>query len=337
MPGRIRILIAYLLLLVISGCTSKPVFTVEVLASPTNGVDNTFATPTEQLSLSLVPTNTPLPVPTHTPVAVSPITDPSIMEPILSLPTTAVTAFMAPDFSPILYGKKYDANMFFLLLGGVQGNRWLTPEQAAAQFGGEWDYDVHTFTTGGFQVRGHVPEFSPTSRDYSIRTDSTLNEFGMVGVLHGWNIRQGTVQELSADQDVYQNIMLDWLAAQGVSDPELGEVHIFRVDLEADGVDEVFISATRLDESQHTTMSGDYSIVLMRKVTGNDTVTVPLTADIYRSQQLEITYPSTYSLGNFIDLNRDGILEVIVDFERWEGFGAIVYQVNGPNVTEVLK
>ena len=41
--------------------------------------------------------------------------------------------------------------------------------------------------------------------------------------------------------------MLDWLKAEGVTRPELGDLHIYRVDLEGDGSDEIFISATRND------------------------------------------------------------------------------------------
>ena len=43
-----------------------------------------------------------------------------------------------------------------------------------------------------------------------------------------------------------------------------------------------------------------------------------------------------YSIGNFIDLNQDCTLEVVVEYQRWEGFGASIYQVDGRNVEEVL-
>ncbi len=122
-----------------------------------------------------------------------------------------------------------------------------------------------------------------------------------------------------------------------MDDAQLGTLQIFRVDLEGDGSDEIFISATRLDESQHTTKAGDYSIVLMRKVIGNEVVTTLVTGDVYSSKEPEVTYPRSYSLANFIDLNQDGILEVVVSFQKWEGFGASVFQVNGQEVTRTLS
>jgi hypothetical protein len=199
-------------------------------------------------------------------------------------------------------------------------------------------YSLHSLTQENkYFLWGKAPEFSPICRAYSVGSDAGLDEAGFVAVIDGWNITKRDVTELSADMQLYQQAVLDWLTAQGVAAAQPGNLQILRVDLEGDGVDEVFISATRLDESQHTTKAGDYSIVLMRKVNGNDAVTIPIVADVYRSQELEITYPKTYSIGNFIDLNQDGILEVVVDIRRWEGFGATVYQVEGQTFTQALR
>ena len=74
----------------------------------------------------------------------------------------------------------------------------------------------------------------------------------------------------------------------------------------------------------------------MRQVAGNDAVTKLVVGDMYRSQELEITYPRTYSLANFIDLNQDGPLEVVVDIQQWEGFGARVFQIDGEDVIQTL-
>ena len=293
-------------------CSQRPVFTVEVFKSPT---------PSPRPVASAVPTIT--------------LTAPAILMSISS-PTTPG---MPSDFSPILYGKKYDANTFFLLLGGIQGELWLSPDLAAAQFVHipSSGYDVFTLAQTKYQVDGYAPFFSHPSQDYTVRTDVTLDEPGMVAVARNWPTLQRPVHELAPDHEIYRQAVLDWLTAEGVMAPQLGSLRVFRVDIEGDGVDEIFISATHLDESQHTTKSGDYSIILMRKVTGNDTITQTIVGDIYRSQGLEITYPRTYTPAKFIDLNRDGRLEVVVDIQRWEGMGALVYQIDGQSVIESLR
>ncbi len=250
-------------------------------------------------------------------------------------PTTEVAAM---DFSPVVYAERYDANTFFLLLGGVSRDGWFTADASAARYPGAATYSLHTMTQGyKYLVQGMAPDFSPAYQEYSIRTDASLDERGMVGVLDGWDVMKREVTELSADGEFYQQAVADWLTTQGVDEPQLGTLQVFRVDLEGDGADEVFISATRLDESQHMTRSGDYSIILMRKVMGNDVVTLPVVWDVYLSQQDEMTFPCTYSLANFIDLNQDGVLEVVVDIQRWEGDGAAVYQIDGQDITPALK
>jgi hypothetical protein len=290
-------------------CSQRPVFTVEVYKSPV-----------------------PSPEPAAPTLTFTPTADPPS-------PSSPTAPGMPMDFSPILYGKKYDANTFFLVLGGLQGNVWLPPDLAAVQFsdvpGSE--YDMYTLAQNHFRVRGDPPAFSPASRIYTVGTDVTVNEIGMVAVIRGWPILQRHLWELDPNNELYRQMVIDWLAAQGVADPQLGSLHIFRVDLEGDGVDEIFISATHLDESQHLTRAGDYSVILMRRVAGNEAVNLLLLGDIYTSAEPEITYPRTYSIANFIDLNRDGRLEVIVDIGRWEGLGAAVYEIDGQSVMEALR
>jgi hypothetical protein len=242
------------------------------------------------------------------------------------------------DFTPVLYGEKYDATTFFFLLGGVRGDVWLAPGMAAEQLSARaWDYDVYTLAGRPLPVRGQAPQFSPPNEVYTLRTDVQLDEPGMVAVRRGWPILQRPVQELSSTNELYRKVALEWLTAEGVVASEPGSLHIYRVDLEGDGADEIFISATHLDQSQHMTRAGDYSLILLRKVTGNGVVTRPIVADIYRSQEPEITFPRTYSLANIIDLNRDGVLEVVVDIQQWEGDGVIVYQVDGQDIIETWR
>jgi hypothetical protein len=281
-------------------------------ASPSPAMPPNFPTPDPTVTATLTPTSL---LPSITPA------------PVITMPS---------GFSPIMYGKKYDANTFFLLLGGVLGSDWITPDAVTDQFAAEWDYDVYTLSER-FQVHGFAPNFSPPNQLYTIGTEVTVDKAGMVAVAKGWPVLQREVEELSSENAFYQQVVLDWLKSEEVSAPESGLLTIFRVDIEGDGVDEIFINAVRLDESQHTTRAGDYSIILMRKVAGNDAVNVPVVADVYRSQEAEVTFPKTYSTTNFIDLNQDGVLEIVVGIEKWEGDAAAVYQVNRQEVVECLR
>lgn len=294
-------------------CTQKSVATVEMITPTPDASTTPYAGGTQ--TAQAVSSSTALPLP---------------------VATQMVTA-KPPDFSPVLFGKKYDKTVF-LLLGGVSRGAWLKPEVSALRFADEATYSLHTLTQEyKYFFWGKAPESSPTCASFFISTDADPDEVGMVAVLDGWDITKRDVTELSAKNQFYQQVVIDWLTAEGVTDSQLGDLQIFRVDVDGDGADEIFISATHLDGSQHTTKTGDYSIVLMRKVVGNDAVTIPLVADIYFSKELELTFPRTYSLTNFIDLNQDGVLEIVVGFEKWEGFGAAVYQIDNQNVIEALR
>jgi len=310
---RLQKSVLIVLLFTLSACSQKPVFTFEVLTPAPVSSPTPWVTGTE--TALAASTLTAPPVPSFTP---------------------------ATDFSPVLYRGRFDQTTFFLLLGGVSRDAWLGPDVSAALHPGEATYSLHTMQyMNKYFVRGKAPEFSPICKTYSIGTDASLDEAGLVAVRDGWDVTKRDATELFADGSAngqfYQQVVLDWLAAEGVAAPKFGVIQIFRVDIEGDGTDEIFISATRLDESQHTTQAGDYSIILMRKVQGNDAVIKLVVGDVYDSRDLEITYPRIYSVANFIDLNQDGMLEVVVDIQKWEGFGAIVYQVDGQNVREVLR
>jgi hypothetical protein len=252
------------------------------------------------------------------------------------LPTTS--GEQPADFTPILYGGNFSPGNF-LLLGGAGRGAWLSPEESVSRFVGRSTYSLHTMNAlNKYSLRGDAPEYSPTCKVFWVGSDEDPGEDGLVATLGGWSVTKYPLLELSPSVDTfYHQAVLDWLRSQGVANPVSENVRIFRVDLEDDGVDEVFVSATHLDASQHTTKAGDYSIVLMRKLVGTAVTTTLVAGNIYTSQELQTTYPNTYSLANFIDLNQDGVMEVVVDVTHWEGGGALVYEVNGQTVQEVLR
>ena len=243
------------------------------------------------------------------------------------------------DFSPVLYGRQLGQSTLFLLLGGVSRETWLAPDMSVSRFSGAVTYSLHSFTQEAkYFVSASSPAFSPICKEYIVVSGAALDEStGFVGVLDGWDVTKRTVTELTDGEQFYQQAVTDWLKAEGVASPQVDSVHVYRVDIEGDGVDEVFISAIHLDQSQHTTKAGDYSIVLMRQVVGNEAVTKLVVGDIYRSQEPERNFPRTYSLTNLIDLNQDGRLEVVVDTQKWEGYGARVFQIDGDDAILTLS
>jgi len=279
-------------------------------------------------------------VPATTPAADDPPASTVTSIPVATTtPTLVFEATQTPEplnFSPVLYGRNF-SDTSLLLLGGIQGNDWLTPDAAAPLITDLSEYDVHA-PRSIFQVIGNSAELDPICGAYMIETGADLSNINVIGVSHGWSITQRVADELSSNRNFYQEEVVNWLTGRGISNPVIENLQIYRVDIEGDGVDEVFISAQHFkDETDHMTESGDYSVILMRKVMGDAARTQDIVSDVYVSQEPELTFPLTYSLVNFIDLNQDGVLEVIVEINRWEGFGASVYQIEGQNIIQRLN
>jgi hypothetical protein len=237
-------------------------------------------------------------------------------------------------FSPIFYGRGP-----FLLVGGVKPDQgWLSGVHAAQYTNNETTYEFFG-PNGYFQVPGSSLEFSPVCGNYSMRSSVALPE-PMIGVASGWLSENQIATHQPLDSSMYTQAVLEWFQSQGNSPAIIHITRIFQVDIEGDGTNEVLLSASLFrDASGHTVQTGDYSVVLMRKVVGNNVVMIPLVSDYYVTSlpEAELTFPPTYTLAGALDLNRDGTLEVIVDVSRWEGGGVLVYRVDDQNVREVLR
>jgi len=258
-------------------------------------------------------------------------------------PTATETSSLVPtplEFSPILYRRSLFRFFEFQVIGGIQNEHWLSAGEVAEHVQPGQTFDI--YAPDGFAGEASLVDYGLFMQPsmcgaYYVGSDFDLDVPGLVGVARGIGITYRPSQDLPVDTPVYQQAVGDWLVSQGVPQPNVQITRIVRVDIEGDGVDEVFINASRfLDESGHNTELGDYSILLMRKVVEDSVATVPVVADVYVSPTAELTFPFTYLLVNALDLNGDGILEAIIDVSRWEGEGVMIYQVDGVNVTQAL-
>ena len=298
----------------------------------------TTPAPTATFTPWVAGTETALAVPSAVPFVEATSTTTPIPLPTIPPPTTVVfSPLPAGTFSPVLYG--FEGTNSLLVIGGIKKDQgWLSGEQAVQFIGAQSDYELFS-SNGSIQVQGSVPEFDPPCQNYVIRSAVVLPET-MVGVVGGWRSEKRTIKELSTDDPAYLEAVAEWFRSQGNSPREIRITRIMQVDMDGDGANEVLISASYFTEKMSLlTETGDYSIVLMRRVIDNAVVTVPLVNDYYISSvpEFEMSYPNTYILADAVDLNGDGTLEVIVDVRQWEGWGAIVYRVDGQNVREVLR
>ena len=313
-------------------CSQQPLVPAETtVAAPSE----TF-TPWVEGTQAALASPTPWVAGTETALAVASPTLPALptFTPVSPLPTFTPFALPEEMFSPVFYGKGP-----FLLIGGVKKDHgWLSGIQAAQFINSEITYDLLE-QNGSIQIRGSALEFDPVCGNHVLPSSVVLSE-PVVGVASGWVSDRRGSKDLSTDNAEYVQAVMDWFQSQGNSPAEIRITHILQVDIEGDGIDEILLSASYFKEKLSLlTETGDYSVVLLRKVIGNDVITIPLVKDYYVSSipEVEVSYPNTYIVVDVLDLNGDGTLEVIVDAQRWEGWGAVVYRVDGQNVREVMR
>ncbi len=268
--------------------------------------------------------------------------NPASTPPIPVTGSTILPASAKPPvtYSPILFREYTDRNYSFQILGGVNNGVWITDDEAHSTMQYGILYDVyHDNGFAGATTISNIESIEPPfCGSYYVGSDMSETAPNMFGFARGWKVTIRPYTEILVDNAEYKKVVADWLTAQGIANPEIHISRIVKVDIEGDGVDEVFVAATHIkNPSTPLTEAGDYSIILMQKVSGKESKLIPLAAEVYHSLMPDPTYPNTYFLSEFIDLNQDGNLEVILKVTRWEGSGIIVYEVKGIQTLQVLK
>jgi hypothetical protein len=189
----------------------------------------------------------------------------------------------------------------------------------------------------GDWLSGQSPTHELLCDQYYVNTAPFSLNQSAVGVAGDWNVLPRQPQDIPTDTEVYLQAVADWLVEQAPSQPIVAINKIRKVDVEGNGTDEVFISASHFAESSgHNVEPRDYSVILMRTVSGAEVKTIPLVSDYY-AEGSENSFPWSYSLEFIGDLNGDGRMEVMVGLSRWEGSGVMVFEIDGQEVQLVFS
>jgi hypothetical protein len=225
------------------------------------------------------------------------------------------------------------------LIGGSQDGRWLGPNETARLLIGNERYRIYTGVTNLGEARGSRPiteSAGPCSGQSVVTLSPRPHVQPAIAIGGTWDLLPRQPQALSLDSVVYREAMADWLRSQGIDQPDVQLTGLRRIDLEGDGVDEVVVSATRLEDGGHSppVAAGDYSLVVVRKLVAGEVVTLPLVGEYYRQAE-ELAYPSTHALAAVLDLNGNGTQEIVIQSTRWEGAATTIYAVHDRMVQQV--
>ena len=225
----------------------------------------------------------------------------------------------------------------FLLVGGSQNGNWVNAADVIKELSIFSEYQLYSAS----DFKGSVPSqgtvYEPICDQYYLPLDSYPGSESAVGVSGEWPVLPRTSIEIPIDTETYLRAITAWQIEQAPSMPIPAIDKIWKVDVDGNGTDEVFINGNHFAEpSGHNVGPRDYSVVLMRTVIGSEVVTVQLVGDYY-SEAIENEFPLTYNLEFIGDLNADGRMEVVVGISRWEGTGVMVFEIDEDEVKLVLS
>ncbi|CAN5350537.1 hypothetical protein BH10ACI3_BH10ACI3_15030 [soil metagenome] len=227
------------------------------------------------------------------------------------------------------------------LIGGVKDGKWIEPGLAAESImNGATDLNVFGF--GGKEKRmiyaaRRQPVEDVCQDFFRIKTGIKERLGVAIGSNASWKAMPRIPKGLSIQSAAYKQAVISFLKKQGVARPVAKITQAFSVDLDNDGTDEVLISATNFrHQSGFDWKAGEYSFVLLRKVTKGGVKDYLVDGNIFKKGEDNGGAPNRYEISGIADLNGDGRMEVVIYGEYYEGSGTAAFEMLGGKL-ELIK
>jgi hypothetical protein len=165
-------------------------------------------------------------------------------------------------------------------------------------------------------------------------------EGDVMGVNGSWNAQPRLPKVQSTDQQEYSMVVSNYLKGAGVRNPKVKILQLLRVDLDGDGTEEVLISANSSEKPSMFMSRGDFSVVLLRRVTQGRAHTIPVVSEVELKTHAEPFQTGRWhhieTVAAILDINNDGVMEVITTYQSVYDGGKSVYDVKGIKPKMVL-
>ena len=187
------------------------------------------------------------------------------------------------------------------------------------------------------------PEPESPCEDVVPVTISSLpaGEGDVFGVNGSWNAQPRLPKVQGTNQPEYQAVVTDYLRGRGIARPKVAILQLLRVDLDGDGTEEVLISANSAETPGMFMSRGDFSVVLLRKVVRGRAQTIPIASEVelknHKDPRQTGQYHHKETVAALLDVDGDGVMEVITTYRSTFDAGKVVYDVKGPKPKAVLS
>ena len=165
----------------------------------------------------------------------------------------------------------------------------------------------------------------------------TVLDLGSGATMLDWELFPRPMATIVAS-DEHRAAVTEVLEGDGLTSPTVGLREALRVDLDGDGVDEVVLEATVGEEPVYASLPGDYSAVIVRELAADGTVSNTPLALISTTQaeadeagpdervaELFAVPKALYSVTDVVDLNGDGVYEIVVSFRGDHSLQLLVF------------
>jgi hypothetical protein len=232
------------------------------------------------------------------------------------------------------------------IVGALEGNKWVEAEKLSggslAKIKGGLKTVLFTLkgTVGKAMMGGEIKnEPCDWNRSVSYSTPVKL-EKSTYAIDAAWNPTPRAVTVLPNTNATYLAAVQAELKKYKAAKPAR-VTQILQADLDGDKQLEVLIAAQSLDNAYAMNNTGDYSLVLVRKIVAGKVQTFKL-VDYYIEKGYDpatdtgAQQGSTNRVSAIADIDGNGSMEVFVEGEVYEGYGVSVYGWNGKSFARVL-
>lgn len=215
------------------------------------------------------------------------------------------------------------------LFGAVAGSEWLASAVAARRLTGAERYRLY-YLTGHLAPRlgskARPPEESCSN--YRVTIKALPNGYEAIFAVAGrWDALPRVPTSEDSNNPVYRGLVADLLHTQGITAPEVNISQVLNVDLEGDGERETLISAHQRRGQGTSAREGDYALIVLQRQRQGKTEIIPVVQEYFPRGCVMECAPAIYRIAAILDVNGDGVQEIIVGFDYYEAKGKTIYML----------